>query len=267
MPGLLSELRRKLHDRLCSELLARRQRVKGRKEPVLNICDKCSKPSIEIAERMLRHLDRSISTNDFKPQTLGAKFAEFTGDFVIDALTGMRHLRPGHWKMATKLSPLGGIAGFAQFEHLGMLQRLVRLKPELRAILGGDYLVTPDIVVFRDPIDDRELDAGTGLISPDDRVATYSPLRKAAAEKQRPILLASISMKWTIRSDRAQNTRTEALNLMRNRKGAVPKFVVVTFEPLPMRIASIAEGTGDIDCTYHPALHELIARRPSAVFY
>jgi len=33
---------------------------------------------------------------------------------------------------------------------------------------------------------------------------------------------------------------------------------VVTAEPLPSRIASIALGTGDIDCVYHFALKELI---------
>ena len=35
--------------------------------------------------------------------------------------------------------------------------------------------------------------------------------------------------------------------------------LVVTLEPLPSRIASIAMGTGDIDCTYHAALDELLA--------
>lgn len=29
-------------------------------------------------------------------------------------------------------------------------------------------------------------------------------------------------------------------------------------EPMPSRIASIALGTGDIDCTYHAALFELM---------
>jgi hypothetical protein len=33
--------------------------------------------------------------------------------------------------------------------------------------------------------------------------------------------------------------------------------VVVTGEPLPSRIASLALGTGDIDCVYHFALGEL----------
>jgi hypothetical protein len=71
------------------------------------------------------------------------------------------------------------------------------------------------------------------------------------------ILHASISCKWTIRSDRAQNPRTEALNLVRNRKGHTPHVVLVTAEPLPTRIASIALGTGDLDCVYHFALTEL----------
>jgi hypothetical protein len=54
-----------------------------------------------------------------------------------------------------------------------------------------------------------------------------------------------LSSKWTIRLDRSQNSRTEALNLIRNRKCPLPHIVVVT-EPLPSRIASIAMGTGDI---------------------
>jgi hypothetical protein len=61
-----------------------------------------------------------------------------------------------------------------------------------------------------------------------------------------------------MRSDRAQNSRTEALNLIRNRKGHLPHIVVVTGEPLPSRLASLALGTGDIDCVYHFALYELL---------
>ena len=68
---------------------------------------------------------------------------------------------------------------------------------------------------------------------------------------------ASVSCKWTIRSDRSQNARTEGLNLIRNRKGKTPHIVVVVGEPLPGRIASLAYGTGDIDCVYHFALPEL----------
>ena len=47
--------------------------------------------------------------------------------------------------------------------------------------------------------------------------------------------------------------------MVRNRKGKTPHIVVVVGEPLPSRIASLAYGTGDIDCVYHFALRELMA--------
>src|SRR5262249_38406072 len=78
-----------------------------------------------------------------------------------------------------------------------------------------------------------------------------------AASSSIPILHASISCKWTIRSDRAQNSRSEGLNLVKNRKGHLPHFVVLTAEPTPNRIASIALGTGEIDSVYHFALPQL----------
>ncbi len=59
-------------------------------------------------------------------------------------------------------------------------------------------------------------------------------------------------------STAGQNARSEALNLIRNRKGRLPHVVVVTGEPTPVRISSLALGTGDIDCVYHFALPELV---------
>jgi len=53
---------------------------------------------------------------------------------------------------------------------------------------------------------------------------------------------------------------------MRNRKGCAPHIMVVTAEPLPTRIASIARGTGDVDCTYHAFLAELLISVPDKRF-
>lgn len=47
------------------------------------------------------------------------------------------------------------------------------------------------------------------------------------------------------------------MNLIRNRKGKLPHIIAVTAEPKATRIASLALGTGDIDCVYHFALDEL----------
>ncbi|MBE0481510.1 MAG: restriction endonuclease, partial [Dehalococcoidia bacterium] len=113
------------------------------------------------------------------------------------------------------------------------------------------------IIIARMPIPDEEINASTRLVSAEDKVARLSPLRAVNRHPPLPILHASISCKWSIRSDRSQNTRTEALNLIRNRKGPSPHIIAVTAEPLPTRIAALALGTGDLDCVYHFALAEL----------
>jgi hypothetical protein len=114
-------------------------------------------------------------------------------------------------------------------------------------------MIKPDIVVSRRPVSDAAINAAGHVV--DGSVARHTPLRLANGPKA--TLHASISCKWTLRSDRAQNARTEGLNLMRNRKGKLPHVAVITAEPMPSRIASLALGTGDIDCIYHFALPEL----------
>jgi len=145
--------------------------------------------------------------------------------------------------------------GHIQHEHFAKLQAVLEDHPELRATLGGNYLVVPDITIAGQPVDDAEINSVEKFLSEAEKAGRFTPLRAYVNPKS--ILHASVSCKWTIRSDRSQNTRTEALNLIRNRKGKVPIVVAVVFEPLPTRIASIALGKGDLDCVYHGGLHEL----------
>lgn len=165
-------------------------------------------------------------------------------------------MRPGTWDVhqVTGRNRLE-IARYEQYAHLVALDRAAKNDPELAAALGSDYTITPDVVVVRDTESDEVINSSARLV--DDSVTTLASLRKQNGGL--PLLHASISCKWTIRSDRAQNARSEALNLVRNRKGRLPHIVVVTAEPTPSRLASIALGTGDIDCVYHFALYELQA--------
>ena len=141
-----------------------------------------------------------------------------------------------------------------QYEHLAYLSALTAENAQLAAALGNDYLVTPDVVIYRDLYKDEEINAVQRIV--DDSIGKMADIRKCNGGK--PLLHASVSVKFTMRSDRAQNSRTEALNLIRNRKGHLPHIVVVTAEPMPNRLASLALGTGDIDCVYHFALYELM---------
>lgn len=175
-------------------------------------------------------------------------------EFVRQTFVHLNHLRPGNWD----IHQVSGrnrleIARYEQYAHLVALDAASKRDPQLAAALGSDYTITPDIVVVRDTESDLAINQNTFLV--DNSVTTLASLRKENGGY--PLLHASISCKWTIRSDRAQNARSEALNLVRNRKGRLPHVVVVTAEPTPSRLASIALGTGDIDCVYHFALYEL----------
>lgn len=134
------------------------------------------------------------------------------------------------------------------------LEQLARQNLALAAAIGNDYTITPDIVILRYPELDESINAPQLIV--DSTHSALSPIRRK--NNVLPLLHASISCKWTLRSDRAQNARSEALNLIRNRKGRTPHIILITAEPSPSRIASIALGTGDIDCVYHFALNELV---------
>ena len=188
-------------------------------------------------------------------QTSGAKFETVVKEYLESTFPRLQHLRPGKWEIL-QLGNKSKIksSSFSQYEHLNYLNELAKANAQLAAALGNDYTVAPDVVVYRHLCEDSEINAPFPVV--DKSVANFCDLRKQNGGK--PILHASVSAKWTMRSDRAQNSRTEALNLIRNRKGRLPHIMVVTGEPTPSRLASLALGTGDIDCVYHFALYELL---------
>jgi len=181
-------------------------------------------------------------------QEQGRIFGDLARGFLEDALPALPGA-PNGWAHVTG----GSIADYAQYAHLREVEAVIRRNPELLVSLGGDYIIAPDVVVSRLPLDDEVF--GDALAAGTREIASHTFLRRG--NQSLPILHASVSCKWTLRSDRAQNARTEALNLIRNRKGRAPVIAVVTAEPLPSRLASLADGTGDIDRVYHFALPEL----------
>ena len=218
--------------------------------------DKDSRSSVAIARGMADLLRAETLGERLAGQTAGSQFESACAAFVQDTFLTLGHLRPGAWdvRQVSGRNRLE-IAKYAQYAHLVALDRAAKSDPELAAALGSDYTITPDIVVVRSTVEDAAINAAACLVN--DSVTTLASLRQHNGGL--PLLHASISCKWTIRSDRAQNARSEALNLVRNRKGRLPHVMVVTAEPLPSRLASIALGTGDIDCVYHFALYELQA--------
>lgn len=230
------------------------------KSGVASNADTSSRSSKAIAGKIVEILvdeykHKVHSVDKISGQTLGKQFELLTMEFLKETFPYLQNLRPGQWSILQ----LGNnnrlkTSDFAQYEHLAYLSALTAQNAQLSAALGNDYFVAPDVVVYRNLYEDDEINNGQYIVN--DNVSRMADIRKANGGK--PLLHASVSAKYTMRSDRAQNSRTEALNLIRNRKGHLPHIVVVTAEPMPNRLASLALGTGDIDCMYHFALYEWI---------
>ena len=255
MNALIANARFHFHERLFET-----NTLTLTKAGVASNADTSSRGSKAIAGKIVDILvdehHHTVNTVDkISGQTLGKQFELLTMEFLHETFPHLQNLRPGQWSILQ----LGNnnrlkTSDFEQYEHLAYLSALTAENAQLAAALGNDYLVAPDVVIYRNLYEDEEINAEQYIV--DDEISRMADIRKSNGGK--PLLHASVSAKYTMRSDRAQNSRTEALNLIRNRKGHLPHIVVVTAEPMPNRLASLALGTGDIDCVYHFALYELI---------
>ena len=132
--------------------------------------------------------------------------------------------------------------------------RLTTQNAQLAAALGNDYLVAPDVVVYRDLYEDSEINAAQPIV--DDEIYKMADIRSLTAAS--PFFMRVFLQSTRCAATAHRTAVQRPLNLIRNRKGHLPHIVVVTAEPMPNRLASLALGTGDIDCVYHFALYELI---------
>lgn len=215
-----------------------------------------NRASLEISNAVVEKITGGrIAHSKLVAQTAGDLFEKSVADYLRATFLPLSHLRPGRWdiKQVTTRSE-EAVTACEQYAHLNDLTAFCQQHRELAAALGNDYAISPDVIITRQPESDETINRGGDYLV--ESLANKTSLRKSVSKN--PILHACVSCKFTLRSDRSQNARSEALNLIRNRKGRTPHIVIVTAECLPGRLASLALGTGDIDCLYHIALPELI---------
>lgn len=265
MTALLKNARNTFHKALIlSETLSFSDFNKYNLSRIASNADTGQKLSVEVAnllaEKIATSVDLKIIFRKKKQgQTLGNEFEQYCAEFIDETFCQLPHLRPGNWIVEKISNRSDSILGnYEQYQHLTELGKLAHEHAELRSFLGQGYTVSPDVIVARMPESDETINQSQQIV--DAFTSQKAMLRRSNhldPETPAPLLHASISCKFTMRSDRAQNTRTEALNLIRSRKGQTPHIISVTAEPMPSRIASLALGTGDLDCVYHFALYEL----------
>lgn len=170
---------------------------------------------------------------DDKAEGMSTEFiapgTQLEANLEIDIREGLKARDPDRGWYVTRR---GRVSQFAQYQHLDELQKLFDSNPTLKTTVGQDYQVSTDVMV--------------GL-----------PNQWAGGPEY--ALHAAVSSKLTLRSDRAQNVRVEFGTLVRNRRGRLPHLVVVTAEPLPSRLVSLARGTGEVDAVYHLLFEEITA--------
>lgn len=272
MKGLLSKERDRLHSALLEQGILSISKstydikAKFDFDHVASNADAGQKSSIQIANLLIakvaekQGMTLELVGQKKKGQSLGNLFEGLCSEFVYRTFNNLDNIRPGRWLIEKVGARVELVLGrYEQYSHLAELNKLANQHDELRNFLGDGYTVSPDIIIARYPESDSVLNGKQYIVDDDSCLKAMLRLSNHTNPSEPALLLhASISCKFTMRSDRAQNTRTEALNLLRARKGRAPHIVSVTAEPTASRIASLALGTGDIDCVYHFALYELI---------
>ncbi|MBS9429345.1 type II restriction endonuclease [Photorhabdus luminescens] len=265
MKGLISQQRDEFHRILIEQrTLAFSKFNKYGETRIASNADSGQRISVLLSnllfDKLAHRLDiyPEISEKKKDGQTTGNEFEAACAKFLNDTFPTLDTLRPGKWSIAQVHHRSGAILGqFEQYSHLSELTILAQENKTLRNFLGDSYTVAPDVIISRKPEPDEDINQSIDVV---DNLSSKNTMLREVNHKGNPhsLLHASISCKFTMRSDRAQNTRTEALNLIRTRKGRAPHITSVTAEPMASRIASLALGTGDMDYVYHFALYELL---------
>ncbi|CAM5420223.1 hypothetical protein SXANM310S_06291 [Streptomyces xanthochromogenes] len=161
---------------------------------------------------------------------------ELRGDMAADVIRAVNELQ--------RFSAAPGFEGDLRATiniHLNQIRAEIQQAEERRRqllnLLGEESLLKLDITVSR---------------------AVGSPL---TGQDTLPHLIAGLSLKWTLRTDRAQDCRSQGSKMAALRRGRMPHFAAVTMEPRPSMLALLGKGSGDVDCVYHlnlPALDSAI---------
>ena len=129
--------------------------------------DKSSKLSVAIANGIAQKL-MAETAEKAVGQTSGAKFELVNMEFLAATFPRLQNLRPGAWHIV-KLGNRNTIktSSFAQYEHLEYLSKLTEADAKLAASMGNDYMVAPDVVIYREAVDDTEINKAQEIVDDD----------------------------------------------------------------------------------------------------
>ncbi|WP_052069387.1 NgoMIV family type II restriction endonuclease [Streptacidiphilus albus] len=239
----------------------------GYRNGLPNTSDASDKLSIEIGSALFEHLGVPVD----QPATPVAKeWAVAMADDLQERLS----IPAPHLLIQAERKLLH----FEQYAHLDVARSLANDDGlEVAGALAAlDALTAADSLLGGEPLVQAVNSVRAAVAGADERrkllidlMADESPLNLDLAVERPtiaavvpgtvllPHLVAGFSLKWSLRTDRLQDPRTQGSQMAAMRRGRMPHFAAVTMEPRPYYLGRLAMGTGDLDCVYHLALPEL----------
>lgn len=172
------------------------------------------------------------------------------------------------------VKPERPLNAFAQYRHVGVMRGFsVETSPEMaKAVQRLRKFILSKVTTPKATVDRRD----TLLADLDKALAGDAERRKqivddlgeesllnldVTAYREQvtglPTLEAGFSLKWTLRTDRAQDCRSQGAKMSSLRRGRMPHFAAVTMEPRPYMLRLLGGGSGEVDCVYHLDLPSL----------
>ena len=65
--------------------------------------------------------------------------------------------RRSEWRLGSRGSPTLALAAYEQYRHLSEIAEALEEHPQLKTVIGNDYMIAPDIVIGRNLVDDATI--------------------------------------------------------------------------------------------------------------
>lgn len=143
----------------------------------------------------------------------------------------------------------------SRYEYGEYIHELMVTNEKLSNTANGDYFVVPQFLLYREPYSDEDLNRAGALV--DDFSAKQSELRAKNNPKAKlyAVSLAKYSLPY-----RTQTSRTELLQVLRQKQDGQPYIFLITAEANPMHLDSFILRAQEIDCVYHVDLSGLMEK-------
>lgn len=238
-----------------------------------NTSDASSGLSVVLGKLLFEAMGIKCDVPALADNTVGGAMATMmSADLSEYFLTSAPHLT---------VRPEQALDTYEQYSHLGaatelrksMATEVALTVKDLRRFAAKSPIETDartQLITHLDKIDVEVMQAETKRLELLDLLGEESVLKldiaiSRATPGSAPLpsqhLITGLSLKWSLRTDRAQDCRTQGAKMASLRRGRMPHFATVTMEPRPSMLNLLGRGAGDVDCVYHlhlPALSQAI---------